>query len=246
MDVLGCAHPNRRATTVQATGGADRRGDVATAESGRQGSAGTPRRPYRSVRRMTQAKQTRAAVLAAAASLFADRGWTATGMRDVAREAGVAVETVYASFRSKAELLTAALDVQVVGDAQPVALAERPEFAQLAAGPTDQRVAAAARLVTQIHRRTAGLHLALRQGAAAEPELARVLVQAEKRRRKNVQQAAELIADHRVANVEADALWAVLSADVFRLLTDVAGWSLRRYEQWVAREIELRLRAVAG
>ena len=59
------------------------------------------RRPYRSARRQQQAAQTRALVLAAATSLFADRGWSSTGMRDIAKAAGVAVETVYASFGSK-------------------------------------------------------------------------------------------------------------------------------------------------
>ncbi|MGH3179671.1 MAG: TetR/AcrR family transcriptional regulator, partial [Streptosporangiaceae bacterium] len=40
--------------------------------------------------------------------------------REVARAAGVSVETVYASFRSKGDLLLAAIDVAVVGDAAPV------------------------------------------------------------------------------------------------------------------------------
>jgi len=210
-----------------------------------QGAAAARRRPYRSPRRIEQAAQTRAAVLAAAASLFARGGWAATGMRDVAREAAVAVETVYANFRSKAELLMAAIDLGVVGDAEPVSLAERPEFAELAAGPFDQRVATAAQLVTQIHQRTAGLHLALRQGAASEPELARMLMEGENRRRLNIQQGAELITGRRIGVSDADALWAVLSVDVFRLLTELSGWSVYEYEQWAAREIAQHLEAAA-
>ena len=42
-------------------------------------------------------------------------------MRDIAKDAGVAVETVYANFGSKTELLMTAIDVGVVGDAEPVA-----------------------------------------------------------------------------------------------------------------------------
>jgi AcrR family transcriptional regulator len=206
-----------------------------------QPTAPTRPRPYRSARRAEQAAQTRAAVLASAASLFARRGWSAPGMRDVAREAGVAVETVYASFRSKVDLLIAAIDVEVVGDADPVPLAERQQFAALATGSFDDRVASAARLVTQIHERTAGLHLALRQGAASEPGLADALVAGEQRRRQNVQQAAELVAGQRVGVAEADALWAVLSVDVFRLLTAMSGWSLEQYQRWAAAEIARRL-----
>jgi AcrR family transcriptional regulator len=210
-----------------------------------QGAAASRRRTYRSPRRIEQAAQTRAAVLSAATSLFARRGWAATGMRDVAREAGVAVETVYANFRSKAELLMAAIDVGVVGDTEPVSLAERPEFVELATGPFDQRVAAAARLATQIHQRTAGLHLALRQGAASEDELASRLMEGENRRRENIRQAAELVAGRRIGVGDADALWAVLSVDVFRLLTELSGWSVSQYEQWAAREIAQRLDAAA-
>src|SRR6266536_3164046 len=130
--------------------------------------AAQTRRRYRSPRREQQAAETRAAVLAAAAQLFGDRGWAATGMRDVARAAGVAVETVYASFRSKSDLLMAAIDVGVVGDPEPVPLDQRPEFTALGSGARQERARAAARLVTGIHQRTAGVHLALRAVLAVE------------------------------------------------------------------------------
>src|SRR6185437_12392475 len=64
-------------------------------------TAGGPRRTYRSPRREQQAAETRSAVISAAAHLFAERGWAATGMRDVAGAAGVSIETVYANFKSK-------------------------------------------------------------------------------------------------------------------------------------------------
>ena len=56
--------------------------------------------------------------------LFAERGW-ATSVRDIAREAGVAVETVYSVVGSKRELLKVAMDVAIVGDDEPVALDDR-------------------------------------------------------------------------------------------------------------------------
>ena len=49
-------------------------------------------------------------------------------MREVAAEAGVATETLYVHFSSKRALLQAVVDVAVVGDAEPIAVAERPEF----------------------------------------------------------------------------------------------------------------------
>lgn len=72
-----------------------------------------------------QAEQTRAAVLEAARLLFAELGWAGTSMRGVAREAGVAMETVYAGFGSKRDLLAAVMDVAVVGNDLPIPLAQR-------------------------------------------------------------------------------------------------------------------------
>lgn len=192
------------------------------------------RRAYRSPRRQQQAAETRALVLAAATTLFGTRGWSATGMRDVAREAGVAVETVYANFRSKTELLMAAIDVGVVGDDAPVPLAERAEFAQLAAGSFADRVGAAARLVTGINRRISGLRRALGEAAASEPALATKLTQAENRRRINIRQGLELITGRSMGDDVCDAVWAITSVDVYHLLTGIARWSVPRYENWVA------------
>ena len=206
-------------------------------------SADRSRRAYRSPRRQQQAEQTRADVLAAAANLFGTRGWSATGMRDIAREAGVAVETVYANFRSKTDLLMAAIDIGVVGDDAPIPLAQRPEFAALAAGDFSDRVAAAARLVTGINGRISGLRRALGEAAASEPELATKLTQAENRRRINIRQGIELITGGGVDDDLRDEVWALTSVDVYHLLTGIGAWSVPRYETWVA---EVLTRLLAG
>lgn len=191
------------------------------------------RRRYSSARRAEQAAQTRAAVLAAATGLFATRGWGATGMRDVARDAGVAVETVYAGFGSKADLLQAALDVAVVGDDDPSALAERPAFLALARGSFEERVGTAARLVTEINRRTAGLARALREAAQADADLAGRLSANEQRRRQSVRQAAEAVAGGPVAQTTSDGLWAAVGADPYLLLVEQGGWDDAQYQRWV-------------
>jgi AcrR family transcriptional regulator len=200
--------------------------------------AASARRRYRSPLREQQAGQTRAAVIGVATELFGEKGWAATGMRDVARAAGVSVETVYANFRSKTDLLTACIDLAVVADAQPVPLAERPAFAALGRGTRAQRIRAGARLLTDVHQRTAGLFLALREAAASEPELARWRREAESRRRVDVEQGAFLIAGRAVAREECDGLWAVMAGEVYELLTDVRGWKRPQYERWLAGMID--------
>src|SRR4051794_17431287 len=109
------------------------------------------KRRYDSSRRQAHAAQTRSAVVEAAVELFSTKGWAATGVRDIARAAGVSVETVYANFGSKPQVLMAAIDVAVVGDAQEVPVRDRPEFAEIGTGPTAARVRAAASFVRGVN-----------------------------------------------------------------------------------------------
>ena len=151
---------------------------------------------------------------------------------------------MYSNFGSKAELLLAAIDVSVVGDTEAIPLAERPEFAALGQGSRAARERAAARLVRQIHERTAGIGRALREAAAGDAELAKRLAEAEERRRMNVTQGAHLIAGGPITDTTRDGLWAVLGMEVYQLLVVQAGWSADRYEDWLGDTIGRLLRPV--
>jgi AcrR family transcriptional regulator len=176
-------------------------------------------------------------VLVAAAELFSQRGWAGTGMRDVARQAGVSVETVYVTFGSKPELFQAAFDRAIVGDDRPVAVAERPEFEAMTRGTLDDRARASARMMISVHVHTAGLQRALREAAVAERDLAGLLNENEERRRADIQRALELAGGHRPSPTVRDGLWALTSFEVFELLVSRSGWSERRYEAWLADTI---------
>ncbi len=191
-------------------------------------------RPYRSVHRERQAAGTRAAILAAATTLFSERGWSGTGVRDIATAADVAVETVYAAFDSKAGVLLAAVDAAVVGDDAAIPLSQRPEFAALAAGSRRRRANALAALGTAIHRRTAGVMTALQQAATSEPQLRDRSGALEQARRDDLAAALRLVAGRSVSATERDGVWAVGSADVYRMLTGIAGWTDEQYERWAA------------
>jgi AcrR family transcriptional regulator len=173
-------------------------------------------------------------VLEAATSLFAGRGWAATGMRDIAQRAGVAVETVYASFGSKTDLLLTAIDVGVVGDAEPVPLSRRPEFTALGVGSLADRLGAAVQMITRINERTWGLRRALDEAAASEPRLASKLHELERRRRDNIRQGVEMMLDRPVDDDVLDALWVIMGADVYYALTQVGERPVEDYERWLA------------
>jgi len=60
--------------------------------------------------RQRQAQQTREEILTAARSLFVEHGYAQTTVAQIAKQAGVAVQTVYSSVGSKAEVLVALLE----------------------------------------------------------------------------------------------------------------------------------------
>ena len=93
------------------------------------GAPGRTARPYDNARRLAQARLTELAVVDAARGLFIADGYTATTIAAVARAAGVAPQTVYKAFGTKAALLKRVYDVTLVGDVDAVPLADRPEFA---------------------------------------------------------------------------------------------------------------------
>lgn len=200
------------------------------------------KRAYRSPRRTEQAAQTRAHIIATATTLFGERGWAATGMRDIATAAAVSVETVYSHFRSKADVLMGCIDAGIVGDTGDAPMAERPEFRGLAEGAARQRAAAAAALQTRIHLRVVPLHLALRQAAGNDDELRRRLDDDEQRRRETIAQATRMVAGRAVSPEEADGLWAVLSIEVWHLLVDRAGWTPEQYQAWLTQTLLSLLR----
>ncbi|HEX6856441.1 MAG TPA: helix-turn-helix domain-containing protein [Streptosporangiaceae bacterium] len=195
------------------------------------------RRAYRSPLRAAQAGQTRLAILTEATRLFAEQGWAGTGMRDIARAAQVSVETVYANFGSKAQLLKQAMDVAVVGDDEPVPLSDRPEFRALASGDARARAAATGRLLVNLRRRTARLQGVLQQAGPSDPELAEVLRAGRVTERQQFREGITAVAQRDVTETEVDEMFAVLSNDVYLLLTDTCGWSDDAYQSWVATTV---------
>ena len=120
-------------------------------------TASRPTRRYRSPRREQQARRTRARIIAAAADRFLAPGYSATTMRAVAADAGVAVPTVELAFGTKARLLKAVIDTAIAGDDEPVPMLAR-EWARRAESLTGaaQFAAVFAQQLTESARRAAG------------------------------------------------------------------------------------------
>jgi AcrR family transcriptional regulator len=177
-------------------------------------------------------------VLDAARELFLADGWAATGMRDIAAAAGVALETVYSHFSSKRGLLLAVADTAVVGDDAPMPLRARAEFQAIGEGRRSTRIRAAARLLTGVQVRTAAVAKVLRQAAPSDEEIAELLQAARERQRDDVAEALQLVVGRAPTVSERDGVWALASPEVYLLLTEESGWTAEQYETWVAETLE--------
>jgi AcrR family transcriptional regulator len=72
--------------------------------------------------------------MAAAQDVFERLGWSGATMRAVADQASVSVKTVEALYRTKAELLKAAVDYAIAGDVEPIPMLARESVAAMEAG----------------------------------------------------------------------------------------------------------------
>jgi AcrR family transcriptional regulator len=177
-------------------------------------------------------------VLDAARDLFVSNGWAATGMREVAAAAGVALETVYSHFSSKRGVLRAVIDAAVVGDDAPVPLAQRPEFRAIGQGRRPARIRATARLLTTVQLRTAAVAVLLRHASPGDAEIAEMLRATRERQRLDVSSALELIVGRPPTSSERDGVWAIASPEVYLLLVEESGWTPQEYETWIAATLE--------
>lgn len=202
--------------------------------------------PSRTKNRALQAERTRlrrANILAAASDLFVRDGYLQTTMADIAREAGVAVQTLYLSFRSKAAVLNAAFDVTLAGDDDPRPVLERPWHDRLCGQPDGRRaldvfIEEAANVISRLY----SLYDVVR-AAAADPEVAELLERNKRQRFESFEQVmsevaakpgfAEDLSVRRAAQV----LYAALSEETYGLLVVEQGWDVTDWSQWVSRTV---------
>src|SRR5215218_5867466 len=130
-------------------------------------------RTYVSPKRQEQAKTTRREILEAAQRLFISRGYGATSIRAIAEEAGVAVQTVYAVFGNKRQLVIELTENAVTGDDDPAAVTERPEAQAIRAEPSARRRAQLdAALSRKIIERVLPIFKITSDAAAVDPDFA--------------------------------------------------------------------------
>jgi AcrR family transcriptional regulator len=195
------------------------------------------RRRYDSLRRTVQAQETKADIARAARRLFVTQGWAATTVRDVAREAGVSVPTVYAAYGSKTGLTMALADSADLSADMP-RLVEELESAD----PPGQ-LAAMAGYDRRLFERAGDLIALVRDAGRTEPELAQTYRDA--RRRGDETRIGVFsswpagVLRHDVP-AAVDIYAAICNIDAFTTLTE-RGWSPERVERWWASALAREL-----
>ena len=189
--------------------------------------------------------------MATAGARFREHGYVGTSMPSIAAEAGVAVETIYRAFGSKANLFGAVIDAAVAGGSAraDVPVEERPAIRAIIEEPDPRRqVARYAATQPGIHRRAGPLLRALSEARATDPELRALWDSTEERRRVGQGGFVAMLAGRGVLRpgltVEegTDGLWALTSLAVYDLLVTTRGWSDERYQAWLeARLVDLLL-----
>jgi TetR/AcrR family transcriptional regulator of autoinduction and epiphytic fitness len=197
----------------------------------------TVNRRYVSPRREEQARQTRRAILDAAAKLFVNPGYAATPLTAVAAEAGVAVQTVYAVFGNKRQLLSDLVDVTLVGDDERKAMAERSFVADIRAlDGLRAKLTRYARHLAETHARQVHVMLALASAATADADAAAIWRKnIEDRRRGMAMFAIDLAATGEVRVSQeraADVLWLAQDIRNYDWLVRERGWPVERFERW--------------
>jgi AcrR family transcriptional regulator len=209
-----------------------------------------PRRAYRSTRRAEQSAQTRRDIVMAAGVLFRDRGYTGASMPAIAEAAGVAVETLYRAFGSKAGLFRAVVEAALAGGAAraETPVGERPAIRAMIEEPDPRRqVELYAATQPGIHRRAGPLLRALLGAAGTDPELRGLWDQMEEWRLTGQGRFVGMLAERGALrpglDVEEarDVTWTLCSLANYDLLVTARGWSDERYEHWLATSLQAAL-----
>lgn len=115
-------------------------------------------------------------IVKAAYRLFCGQGYAGTTMAEIAEAAGVAVQSVYFTFHTKAALLSRAYDFAVMGEEEPQIPQRQAWYEAMSAEPdVTQALRHFVTGVGEITRRVTPLSLAAQVAADGDPDTARVM-----------------------------------------------------------------------
>lgn len=204
----------------------------------------TPRR-YESPRRDAQAAATERSIIDATHRLLLAHGYGATSVSQIAAKAGVSAQTVYNGFGTKAALVKRVYDVVLVGDEEPIPVADRLEIQELFAttDPNDF-LKTWVHLNREVIERVGPLQAVLTAGArSGNEELQAFVTTTDEERLTGVESAVRRLDDLGALAPKLtvprarDIVWALSGAEMYDLLVRARGWKPADYESWLVQAI---------
>lgn len=198
--------------------------------------------------RRDRARATRLRIIEKAHELFVQRGYAAATMGDIAQAAGVAVQTVYYTFRTKSLLLREVIEVAGAGQPDPVPVDARAWMHDvLTADSGDRALALAIEHGVDIYARAAPLWPALHAARVSDPEVEQYFRTLATNRRAGMGRMVEhlgalaYLREGLARERATDIVYALFSHETFLALTQDAGWTLPEYKWWLFLTLRAQL-----
>jgi AcrR family transcriptional regulator len=201
-------------------------------------------RRYDSANRQRQAAETRRRIFRAAQELFLRDGYATTTMATIADHAGVAVQTVYASTRSKRDILKGIIDLAVSGDDEQVPVQVSSRWRAMVAEPDPRtRLRMLARLHGEICVREAPAFTIVADAAGSDPEIRALMQEMANQRYQDHYRLAKTL--HQTGDIRsglsarraADSVSTLANERTYLALVGDRHWSIKDYEQWLADQL---------
>jgi AcrR family transcriptional regulator len=209
------------------------------------------KRSYDSPLRREGAEATGRAIVAAAGRLFAERGYAATSIEDIAEAAAVGRATVFSAVGGKPELLKEAYRLAVRGPANANTPLGRQARSRRISAEADAHklLAGYAGVMVEVGRRLAPLYEAVRAAAHADPEARELWHVITEERRTAATGIVRRLAErdallHRLDRQSAsDILWVLNDPGLYQLLVLQRRWTERRFRAWLTHAMQTQLLA---
>jgi AcrR family transcriptional regulator len=201
-------------------------------------------RPYDTTNRQRQAADTRRRIFEAAQELFTRDGYVTTTIAAIAEHAGVAVQTVYASTKSKRDILKGILDLAISGEEEQVPVQASWRWREIEAEPDPRtKLRELARLHRDICVREAPAFAIMADAAGSDPEIRTLMHDMADQRYQDHHRLAKTL--HQTGHLRpdlpsrraADIMWALANEQTYLALVRDRRWSTHDYEGWLADQL---------
>jgi len=189
-------------------------------------------------------RETRRKLLAAAAEVFAESGYTAATVAKIADRADVSVQSLYSAWGSKRALLRGVMEAALFGaDEAPEDLEQLPlnllrRVPEEAVADPERLIAGLVHQFRLLTERASTAWQTYRDASAVDPDIAADWQQLQETRRDNLTMIISAIPASRLRRGLAtkgagDTVWTIASPDTHELLVIRAGYSLDEFETWL-------------